>query len=114
MISVIAWVIAIGAWLVIVLGPFALVVLASVPRCRRWWMRPVQRRRAARRERARVMAQARRDARIAELEAEMALDLWRLRNPGKWSGVLGYLPDEVAEQATAQVLKDTYAPEREL
>jgi len=65
-ISVIAWVIAGGAWLVILLAPVALVALAVVPRCRRWWLAPLRRRR----ERARVMAQARRDARTAILEAD--------------------------------------------
>lgn len=44
MISVIAWIIAIGAWLVILLGPVALVDLAVVPSWRRWWLRPLLRR----------------------------------------------------------------------
>ena len=77
MINVIAWIIAIGAWLVILLSPVALVALVAVPRCRRWWLRPVQGRRAWRRERLRVMAQARRDAREAILQAELATVLER-------------------------------------
>lgn len=43
MINVIAWVIAIAAWLVIVLAPVALVGLAVVPSWRRWWLRPLLR-----------------------------------------------------------------------
>lgn len=71
MISVIAWIIAIGAWVVILLGPVALVGLAVVPSWRRWWLRPLQRRRARRRARAVTMQQARRDARTAVLEHEL-------------------------------------------
>lgn len=71
MISIIAWIIAIGAWLVILLSPVALVALAVVPSWRRWWLRPLQRRMAARRQRALAMQQARRDARTAVLESEL-------------------------------------------
>ena len=67
---VIAWIVAIGAWVVILGSGPALAALVVVPRLRRWWLRPLQRRRAARRERLRVMEQARRDARTAILEAE--------------------------------------------
>lgn len=75
MISIIAWIIAIAAWLVILLSPVALAGLAVVPSWRRWWLRPLQRRRAARRARTLAMQQARRDARTAVLEAELdALD----------------------------------------
>ena len=77
MINVIAWIIAIGAWLVILLSPVVLVALVAVPRCRRWWMRPVQRRRAVRQARELAMEQARRDARTAVLEAELATVLER-------------------------------------
>ena len=55
----------------ILLSPFALVALVVVPRCRRWWLRPLQRRRAARRARIVAMEQARRDARTAILEAQL-------------------------------------------
>ena len=41
---VVAWIIAIGAWLVILLSPVALVALAVVSRLRRWWVRPLLRR----------------------------------------------------------------------
>lgn len=70
--NVIAWIIAIAAWVVILGSPFALVALLVVPRCRRWWLRPLQRRHAGRRARTLAMEQARRDARTAVLEAELA------------------------------------------
>lgn len=71
MISVIAWIIAIGAWVVITLAPVALVGLLVVPSWRRWWLRPLQRRKGARRARALAMQQSRRDARSAVLELEL-------------------------------------------
>ena len=70
-INVIAWVVVLAAWLVILGAPVALVALLVVPRCRRWWLRPLRARRTARTERAQVMAQARRDARQAVLQAEL-------------------------------------------
>lgn len=70
MISVLAWVIAIAAWLVILLSGPALVALVAVPPLRRWWLRPLRRRRAARRARTLAMEQARRDARAAVLELD--------------------------------------------
>ena len=73
MINVIAWIIVIALFL----SPVALVALVAVPRCRRWWMRPVRRRRAVRRARELAMEQARRDARTAVLEAELATVLER-------------------------------------
>lgn len=48
MINIIAWVIAVAAWLVIVLAPVALVALAVVRPWRRWWLRPLLRRVAGR------------------------------------------------------------------
>ena len=73
MINVIAWIIVIALFL----SPVALVALVAVPRCRRWWLRPVQRRRAVRQARQLAMEQARRDARTAVLEAELATVLER-------------------------------------
>lgn len=79
--NVIAWIIAGSAWVVILGTPIALMI----PRCRRWLLRPLRRRMDARRHRAAeqrerelVMAQARRDARTAVLEHELA----RLDDPG--------------------------------
>lgn len=65
---------AIIGWIVIgglAASPFAAVALLAVPRLRRWWLRPLQRRRARRRARAVSMQQARRDARTAILENEL-------------------------------------------
>ena len=71
MINVIAWVIVIALFL----SPVALVALVAVPSWRRWWLRPIQRRRAVRREQDRRLQQARRDARTAvlEVQAELAI-----------------------------------------
>lgn len=66
-IQIIAYTIAIAAWLAILASPLFLIV----PRLRRLWTAPVRRRLKARRERAFQMAQARRDAREAVLEAEL-------------------------------------------
>lgn len=65
--SVIGWIIAGSAWLVILASPLFLVV----PKLRRLWTAPIGRRMKARRERAFQVAQARRDARTAVLEAEL-------------------------------------------
>ena len=49
MITVIAWNGLLGAWLVILLSPVALVALVTVRRLRRWWLRPLLRRYTGRR-----------------------------------------------------------------
>lgn len=75
-IQVTAWITA----LIPFAAPPVLLVLLAVPRSRRRMLAPLRRRRADRRERARMMAQARRDARTAELEAE--LERTYLTDPG--------------------------------
>ncbi len=49
--------------------PPVLAVMLTVPRSRRWLLRPLTRRRAARRRREQLARQAAIEARIAELEA---------------------------------------------
>ena len=70
-ISVIAWIFAVSAWVVILGAPVALAAVAVVPGWRRRCLRPLRRRRAARRARAAAMSQARRDARTIILEGEL-------------------------------------------
>lgn len=72
--EVIGGIIGIGAWVVILGTPVALMI----PRSRRWLLRPLKRRMDARRrlaaecrEREFAAAQARRDAKTAILEAEL-------------------------------------------
>ena len=78
--SALYWITVWTVALIPFVAPPVLVVALLVPRSRRWLLRPLRRRRAARRERARAMTQARRDARTAVLEAELAaLDAGELR-----------------------------------